>query len=78
MTQQNKWKKELELIHPVHAPWVELTKEHDIKWKPSWNDKYTGPHEGPHAGLTQFLVEIMCSAKDLCNIFFAILPLVFF
>ena len=37
----NKWKKELKLIHPVHAPWVELAKEQeDIKWEPSWANKY--------------------------------------
>jgi hypothetical protein len=35
-TVQNKWKKELEPIRPIHAPWVELTKEQeDIKWEPS-------------------------------------------
>jgi hypothetical protein len=41
---QNKWKKELKPICPVHAPWVELTKEQeDIKWGPIWANKYTGP-----------------------------------
>jgi hypothetical protein len=31
-TVQNEWKKELKLISPIHAPWVELTKEQeDIK-----------------------------------------------
>ena len=35
-TLQNEWKKNMERICPVHAPWVELTKEHDIKWEPSW------------------------------------------
>ena len=50
----NEWKKELKPICPIHAPWVELTKEQeDIKWEPSWADKYTGPHGGPHAGPTQ-------------------------
>ena len=38
----------MEPTRPVHAPWVELTKEHDIKWEPSWQDKYTGP-QGGHA-----------------------------
>jgi hypothetical protein len=77
-TQQNEWKKELKLIHPVHTPWVELTKDHDIKWEPSWNDKYTGSNGGPHAVPTQFIVKIVGSAKGLCNIFFAIPPFVFF
>jgi hypothetical protein len=78
-TVQNEWKKELELICPVHAPWVELTKEQeDIKWEPSWANKYTGPHGVPHAGLTQFIADIVRSGQGLCDIFFAILPLVFF
>ena len=68
----------MEPTRPVHAPWVELTKEHDIKWEPSWQDKYTGPQGGPPAGPTQFIVDIVRSAKGLANIFFAILPLTFF
>jgi hypothetical protein len=67
-TLKNEWKRELEPIPPVHAPWVELTKEHNIKWEPIWEDKNTGPWGGPHAGLTQFIVEIVCSAKGLANI----------
>ncbi len=36
-TVQNRWKKELEPIHSIHVPWVELTKEQeDIKWEPIW------------------------------------------
>jgi DNA polymerase III epsilon subunit-like protein len=42
-TVQNEWRKELEPIRPVHAPWVELTNEHNIMWEPRWQDKYTGP-----------------------------------
>ena len=57
------------------APWVELTKEHDIKWEPSWQDKYTGPQGGAPDGPTQFIVDIVRSAKGLADIFFAILPL---
>jgi hypothetical protein len=68
----------MEPTHPVHAPWVELTKEHDIKWEHSWQDKYTGPQGGPPAGPTQFIVDIVRSAKGLADIFFAILPLAFF
>jgi hypothetical protein len=49
-TIQNEWRKELEPICPVHAPWVELTNEHNIMWEPQWQDKYTGPHGGPKAG----------------------------
>ncbi len=60
------------------APWVELTKEHDIKWEPSWQDKYTGPQGGPPAGPTQFIIDIVRSAKGLADIFFAIIPLAFF
>ena len=63
---------------PVHAPWVELTKEHDMKWEPIWQDKYTGPQGGPPSGPTQFIVDIVRSEKGLADIFFAILPLAFF
>jgi hypothetical protein len=56
---------------PAHAPWVELTKEHDIKWEPSWQVKYTGLQGGPPAGPTQFIVDIVRSEKG------AILPLAF-
>jgi hypothetical protein len=72
-------KKELKPVCPVHAPWVELIKEQeDIKWEPSWANKYTGLHRGLHAGPTQFIADIVRSGKGLCDIFFAILPLVFF
>ena len=74
-TLQNEWKKNMEPTRPVHVPWVELTKEHDIKWEPSWQDKSTGPQGGPPAGPTQFIVDIVRSAKGLADIFFAILPL---
>ncbi len=71
-------KKELEPICPVHTPWVELTKQHDIKWEHSWKDKYTGLHGGPHPGPTHFIINIVRSAKGLADIFFAIPPLAFF
>jgi hypothetical protein len=29
-TLQNEWKKDLEPIRPVHAPWIELTNDHNI------------------------------------------------
>ena len=62
----------------LYSPWVELTKAHNIKWEPSWQDKYTGPHGGPPAGPTQFIVDVVRSAKGLADIFFASLPLAFF
>ncbi len=77
-TVQNEWRKELEPIRPVQAPWVELTNEHNIMWEPRWQDKYTGPPGGPKAGPTQFIANIVHSAKGLCDIFLAILPLAFF
>ena len=64
-TVQNEWRKELEPIRPVHAPWVELTNEHNIMWEPWWQDKYTGPHGGPKAGPTQLIADIVRSAKGL-------------
>ncbi len=75
---QNERHKELGPICPVRAPWVELTNEHNIMWEPRWQDKYTGPHGGPKAGPAQFISNILCSAKGLCDIFVAILPLAFF
>ena len=77
-TLQNELKNNMEPIHPVHAPGVELTKEHGIKWEPNWQDKYTGPHRGPHAGPMLFIVDIVRSAKGLADSFLAILPLAFF
>jgi hypothetical protein len=61
-------------MHPVHAPWVELTTGHDIQWEPNWQDQYTGLHGVLHADPTQYVVNIVCSAKGLADIFFAILP----
>jgi hypothetical protein len=75
-TVRNEWHKEL--ICPIHASWVELTNEHNIMWEPQWQDKYTGPHGGPKAGPAQFIADIVRSAKGLCDIFLAILPLAFF
>ena len=68
----------MEPIRAVHAPWVELTKKHDIKWEPNWQNKYTGPHGGLYAGPTQFIVNVVRSAKGLADIFFAGLPSAFF
>jgi hypothetical protein len=31
-TLQNEWKKNMKPTRPVHAPWVELTKEHEGSW----------------------------------------------
>jgi len=64
-TLQNERKKNMKLTRPVHAPWVELTKEHNITWEPSWQDKYTGPQGGPPAGPTQFIDCRMCYRKQL-------------
>ena len=33
-TQTREWKKEMEPIWPVHSPWVEITKEDNIRWEP--------------------------------------------
>jgi hypothetical protein len=34
-TLQNEWKKDLEPIRPAHAPWIELTNDHNITWEPN-------------------------------------------
>jgi hypothetical protein len=47
-------------------------------WEPQWQEKYTGSHGQPKAGPTQFITNIVRSAKGLCEIIVAILPLAFF
>ncbi len=75
---QNEWKKDLEPICPVHDPWIKLTNDHNITLEPQWQDTYAGPQGGPKAGPTQFIINVIRSAKGLCDIFLAILPLAFF
>ena len=52
-TLQSEWKKDLEPIRPVHAPWIKLTNDHNITWEPQWQDTYAGPQGVLKAGPTQ-------------------------
>ncbi len=45
-TQQNEWRKEIEPSRPVHAPWVELTRDSMLRWKPPPLHRYDGPNAG--------------------------------
>ena len=49
-TETREWKKEMEPIRPVHSPWVEITRERNIKWEPEKNDDYLGSEGGAPAG----------------------------
>jgi hypothetical protein len=77
-TQQNKWKKMMELEQPVHHLWIELSKTSNFVWSPPERNSYTGPHGGPLFGPTQFMKDIVRLADNLALIFLAILPVLFF
>ncbi|KAL9183005.1 hypothetical protein ACHAXT_004792, partial [Thalassiosira profunda] len=76
-TQQNEWKKQMEPVREVHAPWKEITKDDNIKWTPLEADSYTGPEGGPDAGPTQHMVGVARSARNLSCLFLAMIPLSF-
>ncbi|KAL3757005.1 hypothetical protein ACHAWU_003889 [Discostella pseudostelligera] len=77
-TQQNEWRKKLEPVREVHAPWKEITKDQDVTWRPSWEDLYGGPHGGPKSGPSQYIIGKARAATSLSDIFFAIVPMTFF
>jgi hypothetical protein len=72
-TQQNKWRKEIELCHPVHAPWVELTRNNTLQWEPPGLHKCDGPNSDPCIGPTQYIKEMVHSATNLSAVLFGIL-----
>ena len=37
-TQQNEWKTKMELVCPVHEPWMEITKDNNFTWEPGQAD----------------------------------------
>jgi hypothetical protein len=77
-TQENKWRKEMEPSHPVHAPWVELSHDNTLQWEPPPMHRYDGLHGGPCTGPTQYIQGIVRSTTDLSAVFFGILSLLFF
>ena len=40
---QNKWRKDMDTIRKVHAPWKEPKRYVNIKWQPGPADQYKGP-----------------------------------
>ncbi len=77
-TQQNEWRKEIEQSCPVHAPWVELTRDNTLQWEPPALHRYDGPNAGPCIGPTQYITGIVRSATNLSAILFGIKLLSFF
>ena len=49
-TEVREWKKKMEPERPVHAPWIEVTEEEDVKWEPTGSDTYTGNAGGGTVG----------------------------
>ena len=41
-TQVREWQKEIKPLHPIHAPWIDLSAKNSIPWEPTSNDRYTG------------------------------------
>jgi len=64
-TQQNQWKRDMEPIRPVHAPWREQTRDDSVTWSPGRPDQYTGPGGGPPAGPSQKMIEVARTAQTL-------------
>ena len=77
-TQQNEWKTKMELVCPVHEPWMEITKDNNFTWEPEQADQYTGPADGANAGPLRKMIDIARTAESLVCIFLAIVPLSFF
>jgi hypothetical protein len=62
-------------IRPVHAPWQEQTKNHQLIWEPDLVDRYTGPSGSPiKSGPSQKMKQVARTASDLSSFFFAISP----
>ena len=57
----------MEPNRPVHAPWVELSKEEDIKWHPKGADIYTGSAGGGIAGPTSRMKETARNDAEKLN-----------
>ena len=77
-TQTREWKKEMEPIRPVHSPWVEITREKNIKWKPEKNDDYLGSQGGAPAGPSSAALFVASTTKTLIGVFLFMVPLTFF
>lgn len=74
----NDWKKEMEPIRPVHAPWKEQTANNNITWTPHEDDCYSGCAGSVNSGPTSYIRDIAAHACDLADIFLAIMPMIWF
>ena len=76
--EQNEMKKKMEPIRPVHLPWIEISKDNDVKWAPDGTDKYDNSGGGGVAGPSSAMLEIARTAKSLADIFMFMVPFSFF
>ena len=76
--EQNEMKKKMEPIRPVHLPWIEISKDNDVKWAPDGADKYDSSGGGGAAGPSSAMLEIARTAKSLADIFMFMVPFSFF
>ena len=67
--QQNDWKKTMEPIKPVHAPWIKLWKDSAVTWKPQGADVYTGSGGGGLAAASTGMKEASRKASSLDDLF---------
>ena len=65
-------------IRPVHSPWVEITKEDDIRWAPDTADDYWGSKGGSPAGPSNDVMAVARSTQSLIDIFLFMVPWSFF
>ena len=68
----------MEPTRPVHSPWVEISKENDIRWTPTDDDEYTSSAGGGNVGPLSEMQEVVQSSDSLAAIFMFIVPLTFF
>ena len=77
-TTMREWKKEMEPTRPVHSPWIEISKEKDVRWSPTGDDVYTSSAGGGNVGPSSEMQEVIRSTDSLAAIFMFMVPLTFF
>ena len=70
-TQKRDMLKKMEPIRPVHKPWIELTEDDGIQWKPRGEDSYSGSQGGGPAGPSFAMKEVARTVELLAAIFFS-------
>ena len=68
----------MELVQPVHAPWIEVTPTEDITWEPLPPDRYRGTLGGGDPGPTSWMHQVVRRADSLECIFLDMVPWTFF